>query len=226
MQQGNHLDLDFSVSCATFHPTCRKVEIQYLSLQKLIESVSADLEQQYLDDEKSGYEWAEKNAQEKSGGENILYQNIYGQNCAAVDGHLSDLYDIQNMFYQSMLSTAYSYYESILTLIVVEKNLGNKQKPFDALKDQVYSNLQPEVKTDFDYLYDTVRLIRNIITHNYNGTPNPDQIRAAQTETERKRGFAMYNQERYIVEKKYVTLVLDMEYRVLQAICKDLGYRE
>lgn len=36
----------------------------------------------------------------------------------------------------------------------------------------------------------------------------------------------MYNQESYIVEKKYVTLVLDMEYRVLQAICKDLGYRE
>lgn len=139
---------------------------------------------------------------------------------------LSDLFDIQNMFYKSMLSTVYSYYESILTLIVVEENLGDKQKPFDALKDKVYSKLQSEVKIDFDYLYDTIRLIRNIITHNYNGTPSPDQIRAAQTETELKRGFAMYNQESYIVEKKYVALVLDMEYRVLQAICKALGYRE
>ena len=135
MQKNNTMGLDFSVSCATFHPTYRKIETQYKSLLNLLDTVSSNMEKQYLDDEKSGYEWAEKNAQEKSGGENILYQNIYGQNCAAVDGHLSDLYDIQNMFYQSMLSTAYSYYESILTLIVVEKNLGNKQKPFDALKD-------------------------------------------------------------------------------------------
>lgn len=220
------MSLDFSVSCATLHPTCRKVETQYMFLLNLLDSVSSNMEKQYLDDEKSGYEWAEKNAKESSGGEEILYQYIYGQNCAAVDGHLSDLYDIQNMFYKSMLSTVYSYYESILTLIVVEENLGDKQKPFDALKDKVYSKLQSEVKIDFDYLYDTIRLIRNIITHNYNGTPSPDQIRAAQTETELKRGFAMYNQESYIVEKKYVALVLDMEYRVLQAICKALGYRE
>ena len=220
------MGLDFSVSCATSHPTCRKIETQYMSLLNLLDTVSSNMEKQYLEDEKSGYEWAEKNAQEKSGGEDISYQNIYGQNCTAVDGHLSDLYDIQNMFYQSMLSTAYSYYESILTLIVVEKNLGNKQKPFDALKDQVYSNLQPEVKTDFDYLYDTVRLIRNIITHNYNGTPNPDQIRAAQTETEQKRGFAMYNQDSYTIEKRYVLFVLDKEYWVLRAIGKELGYRD
>lgn len=219
------MGLDFSVSCATLHPTCRKVETQYMFLLNLLDSVSSNMEKQYLD-EKSIYESTEKDVEKASRGDAILYHYLYDKNCSPIDGHLSDLYDIQNMFYKSMLSTAYSYYESILTLIVVEKNLGNKQKTFDALKDQVYSNLQPEVKTDFDYLYDTVRLIRNIITHNYNGTPTPDQIRAAQTETELKRGFAMYNQESYIVEKKYVALVLDMEYRVLQAICKALGYRE
>ena len=213
------------MSCATFHPTCRKVEIQYLSLQKLIESVSADLEQQYLD-EKSRFEQAEKNAKDASGEDDILYQYLYDKNCSPIDGFLSDLFDIQNMFYQSMLSTVFSFYESILTLIVVDKKLGDRKKPIDALKKTVYRKLQSNVQKDFDYLNDDVRHIRNIIVHNYNGTPTTIQIRAAQTETERKRGFAMYNQESYIVEKKYVTLVLDMEYRVLQAICKDLGYRE
>lgn len=225
MQQGNHLDLDFSVSCASFHPTCRKVEIQYLSLQKLIESVSADLEQQYLD-EKSRFEQAEKNAKDASGEDDILYQYLYDKNCSPIDGFLSDLFDIQNMFYQSMLSTVFSFYESILTLIVVEKKLGDRKKSIDALKKTVYRKLQSNVQKDFDYLNDDVRHIRNIIVHNYNGTPTNAQKIAAQTETERKRGFAMYNQESYIVEKKYVTLVLDMEYRVLQAICKALGYRE
>lgn len=57
-------------------------------------------------------------------------------------------------------------------------------------------------------------------------TPNSVQISAAQTETEQKRGFAMYNQDSYTIEKRYVLFVLDKEYRVLQAICKDLGYRE
>ena len=107
MQKNNTMGLDFSVSCATFHPTCRKVETQYMSLMNLLDSVSSNMEKQYLDDEKSGYEWAKKSAKESSGGEEILYQYIYGQNCAAVDGHLSDLYDIQNMFYKSMLSTVY-----------------------------------------------------------------------------------------------------------------------
>lgn len=145
MQQGNHIDLDFVVSCASFHPTCRKVEIQYLSLQKLIESVSADLEQQYLD-EKSRFEQAEKNVKDASREDDILYQYLYDKNCSPIDGFLSDLFDIQNMFYQSMLSTVFSFYESILTLIVVEKKLGDRKKPIDALKKTVYRKLPSNVQ--------------------------------------------------------------------------------
>lgn len=215
--------ISFDMSIATIHPIYRKIMNQHNSLLDLLDSVSSEMEDQFDKDKKKGYEWAEQTAKVVAEGDDIIYQSEYSQYCGAVDSHLEDLFDMQNMFYKSMLCTVYSYYESIMTLIAKDQNFAGG-KPDEVIKNNLYTNFSPELQDDFDYLFNIIKKIRNLLVHNYNGTPHDGQTAAAKAETQRKIGFTMYEVDSYVIEKNYVSMILEKEYHILTAISKELGY--
>lgn len=208
------------------HPIYRKITDQYYYLRDLIEMSTNHMDDVYKQEEKEGEEWAEKNAKEQAGEDQDIYYSAISSNWAAVECHLEDLHEVQSLLHISLFNTVYSYFESIATLIIQNKGLGAGIRTIECISSHYASLLSPGYSEQLNYLKDTIRIIRDLLTHNCNGSnpPYENQLKVAKIESERKIGFIVEEGRRYSVTKEYVMSTLEIEYRLLLDIARIEGY--
>lgn len=138
---------------------------------------------------------------------------------------MEEISEMENIFFHAMFIMTYSYFESLVSAMCKHLSLNLKSNVYDKTKAILSKTRKPfikEVEEKYNYVTGDLRLIRNLLVHNYNGTPCNDQLIAAQKESDRGIGFSMLQSDTFVIEKRYIEHVLDCEYDVLKALASTL----
>lgn len=209
------------------HPIYRKISDQYFYLKDLIETSTSQMEERYKIEEKECNEWAEQNAKEQAGDDRDIYDSVLANNNSAVDAHLDDLYEVQALLRHSLFIIVFSYFDSIATLIVQDKGFGAGAKAIEKLYDHYVPLLSEKAVTQFNYLKDTLRVIRDLLTHNWNGSVpiHENQLQIAELESAKMKGFTYNKVGQLEVTTEYVKESLELEHDLLEEIAQLAGYK-
>ena len=138
------------------------------------------------------------------------------------------IFYMENNFYHSTFILAFSYFESIVSAMCKEKSLDSYspiQKSVENLLNTCNKSFSEEIQPQMDYVLGNLRHIRNMLTHNYNGTSKDDQEKAAKEESEKRIGFTKAD-DSITIERSYVAHALDAEYDVLKGLFQFLNLEQ
>lgn len=130
--------------------------------------------------------------------------------------------DFDNIFYQSMLAIAYSYYDSFIERLYKENNITLKKKEENKLLyfcKKMNISLSKEATTYEKYINRYVRRLRNDIIHNNTGTLKYKINKNDYPEIDIDNGIITINGSKFILD------ALEKEYFVLYEISQKLGYK-
>lgn len=171
--------------------------------------------------ENSMVEKFKQEAKEAAAGDSDIEHDYFSQCCRCLD----DMGMCIPLFYNTMLVMAYSYYESMLGRILDYK-YKTKSKGAKNILDCIFKlssiDLSQARQGDVVFMYDTVRVLRNQICHNNNGTPTEDdelkKIAQANEGVE-------YNGGEVYVNESVARKALEAAYGVLSELAEKLGYK-
>ncbi len=215
--------LNFSLSKigAAPHGLVRKIDLQKETLQFLILNYQNKINQEIkkLEDWKS---IKLNDIQKKNQGEpKEVIQHKEEPIHLEYDFRMEDILSMKNLFFHATFILAYSYFESIVSAMCKEKNIKVKNQIDQNIKCILCitkTSLPADIEKKRKYVVENLRNIRNLLTHNYNGTGKEEQLKTAVKETKKKIGFKMITDDVYIVESQYVRQALDCEYTILQEL--------
>lgn len=138
------------------------------------------------------------------------------------------VFDLKYNFYHATFILVYSYFESMVSAYVKTILSSNPafsaEKNVDMILTEKNASFSPEVQQEYDYVVGDLRKVRNLLTHNYNGTSKNEQEEAAKREHERKIGLAMFD-DGILIEKEYITQALEKEHKILIELTKILNLK-
>jgi hypothetical protein len=166
---------------------------------------------------------AKKTAMDNADGDNEVYMSIYNSEIARYNTN-----DIDVIFNQSMLIMVYAYYESLLFRIAKENGLGRKKARPSVIACKYNSTLKNEYLKISDYIYYTIRPLRNELCHNNNGTlfsncEKEEKMRIK--ELEELKYICITDGDIYIRDKDFVKDVLAKEHKLLLELANICGYK-
>lgn len=171
--------------------------------------------------ENSMVEKFKQEAKEAAAGDSDIEHDYFSQCCRCLD----DTGMCIPLFYNTMLVMAYSYYESMLGRILdyeVKNKKDNAEKILDSICKLRDIELSKARKADVAFMRNTVRILRNQICHNNNGTPTEDdelkKIAQANEGVE-------YNGGEVYVNESVARKALEAAYGVLSELAEKLGYK-
>ena len=160
-------------------------------------------------------------SKEVAAGDPDIEQDYFSQLCRCFDDTVMCL----PLFYNTMLVMAYSYYESMLGRILdyeVKKKKGNAEKLLDSICKLRDIKLSKDRKADVAFMRNAVRILRNQICHNNNGTPKDDE---ALKKIAKDNDGVGYSGGEVYVNETMAAKALDAAHRVLVELAEKLGYK-
>lgn len=135
------------------------------------------------------------------------------------------IWNMENYFCHSALMLTYSYFESIV--LALQKEKGRKEyqdvkKNIDGFLSEEKMQLTEETQEVYEYVTGDLKNVRNLLTHNYNGTAKECQLESARKEAEKGIGLNLYNNELVVIEYRYVTQALEKVHKILLELAKVL----
>ena len=162
----------------------------------------------------------EKEARDTANGDLEVESSILSSMMTAFD---NDDYIIDD-FYKSILLVSFSYYESILQII-------DKQLTPSSIEDVVRRkqiSLSPTLREDILFLNDTVKHVRNGISHNNAGTLKESQIQAIKDVSQQYKDIIYNSDTKEVVVSgpSFIFEILNKAQNVLRELAKSFGHNE
>ena len=132
---------------------------------------------------------------------------------------------MENTFHQAMFLLTYSYFESIVAAMCKEASLkveNNVETNVTCILKNTNSGFPTKIKDIYDYVAGDLKKIRNLFTHNYNGTSKNGQLEAAHRECERNIGLHEIATDVFVIDENYAANALTCENKVLMALASIL----
>ena len=131
----------------------------------------------------------------------------------------------EDLFEQAMLIMVFSYYESLIYKLSKETGSDNRPR---MIAEKMGTKLDEEFVQIADYLYDTIRPLRNELCHNNNGTlflDAKEKDKAKVLELEKSNIIKINNGQISIIDKTFISKTLDKEHRLLVKLADICGFR-
>lgn len=143
-----------------------------------------------------------------------------------LDSFLDDYELEESVFYSSEVLMVYSYFESILRLILFsEAKKRNSKELLKAVYAICGEGISEEEKVNnlkFEYEFS---LIRNQLCHNNNGTSNPNSVSFLTEYANKTEGVYYENEELVFSNQEAILQLLHKTNSILLEITKVLGYK-
>lgn len=212
--------IDFTIpsTAKAAHPLILKIEIQHNSLQKLVSTNHGFFQNMRKELEL----WkATKIDESNCVSEEEIIQREY-------NWEKESIYNLENDFYHAAFILVYSYFESIIAAMCKNKSLTIKPHVVDNVKEILNcckESFSANVQSKYDYVVGDLKSIRNLLTHNYNGTDKDNQIKAADRESAKDIGFQKISDESFVVKLPYIEQALDNVYEILKELSSMLNLK-
>lgn len=215
--------MDFSILHSTkpIHPIVLRIEQQMQSLLSLIHSNRGF----FQEENKKLDEWksleVDKVYKDFEGKPKDLITNEEDNVNSQYDWQKQILWNTENDFYHATFILAYSYFESIVSAIckdkaiVADNHIDNKVK---AILCHCKSQFKATTQIQYNYVVGDLKKVRNLLTHNYNGTNKQEQLDAASREHAKSIGFEKVSDESFVVRFEYVVQTLNNLYPILKEL--------
>lgn len=203
---------------AATHPIKRMIQHQYNFLLSMLWRFPYLLEEWVKKQE----EEVEQMAKSVAGGDYEVYTSVYSSEISRVD----TCYYEEELFNQSMLIMVYSYYESSLLRLARENNITTSRVSSIAKKFGI--RLNEELLRIADFLYSTIRPLRNQLCHNNSGTlfERSDEIeRGTIEELIKKEDISIDDGRITFINKDFIKQILEDEYKLLIKLAEICGYK-
>lgn len=201
------------------HPLRAILDHQQIFIENLIKTFS----HLYKDWENEEIKKIEEYAKTNSGGDSECEYSIYSQ---ISDVFVEQYSEVSILFYNSMLVLVYSYYEAFVNRILDELKINCPYQKtrcrIDYIMQEKGGKLKIENKKNIDYLEDKIRILRNNICHNNQGTTHNKEILNELAKTNKEIFF--YGDAVCIEGHKFILDVLEIEYNILIDILDNTGY--
>lgn len=211
------IDYTLPLTSQAIHPLIRKITLQWESLKQLI-SYNHD----YFVQENNKLEFWKNTELAKCQKSSMQFVNK--EECDIMCDyslHKAKIVTIEGSFMHAVLILCYSYFESIISAMCIEKSIKvensirtNVQRLLDKCKETFSAITQEK----FDYLVGDLKAVRNHLIHNYNGTEKQNQLDAADREVNKRIGLTKLSEVDYQITPQYVQQALDKEYDVLMEL--------
>lgn len=204
------LDLSIPETAKAVSPIVRTIEMQYCFLQKLLHENLGLIQ-----------EMKEKLKQRKINMDSLC--NDMREEIIVQEYNESEfIFNLENNFCHSFFIMSFSYFESIIAAICKNHSLSisnQVEKNVQKIKEHTGLLLADDIQSKCEYVLGDLKLVRNLLVHNYNGTARDDQLAAAKKETDKGLGFHMYENSFAInMEFKYIKFILDNIYAILNVL--------
>lgn len=215
--------IDFTVSqtAMAVHPIIKKIEQQCQSLQNLVHFNQG----YFIQENKRLEEWKkaeDERVYNKYADElQEMIENEENKVELQYDWEKEILWHMENDFYHSTFILAYSYFESLVAAMCKEKAIRSNNHI-----DNKVSNILQHCKTQFtadtqtkyNYVTGDLKEVRNLLTHNYNGTDKQEQLAAADREHAKNIGFEKKSDEFFVIKLQYIEHVINNVYPILKEL--------
>lgn len=219
------LDLNFSTNLLAPHKLVCAINCQYEAIRDLIDEIQGNFSKR-----KEELEHRKKTELSKI----HVCENCDDQNNLSPEERgIQDYYDYQeeviwnmeNYFCHSALIMTYSYFESLVQALCEEKGkktCNHVKENIRMLLSDEHIQFTDEVHKVNEYVTGDLKNVRNLLTHNYNGTAKNDQLESARKEAEKGIGLNLYNNELVVIEYQYVIQALEKVNEILLELAKVL----
>ncbi len=146
------------------------------------------------------------------------------------------LSELDNSFNHAAFLLTYSYFANIISVILHDESIdGNKlNERVDNLLSQSNASFSEDAQNKYTNIVDNVRLLRNLLTHNYNRISNDMEdksipkggLEAAKRESDKGIGFTYMENIGVVIEPQYVLHILEAEKDVLMELATKIGYKQ
>lgn len=224
--QSHNLDLSISKTALPDDTEC-KINIQANAIADLVNILPY-----YFENQCANLSKLQETAIEELKNQSDIDEDSCNRQLEELQAHYSFLIEQQlefkNTANHAIFLLIFAYFESIVTQIRVSQGLspifGIKKTDVTEAMDKCGCKLSKEAEEALDYLVGTVKEIRNLLTHNYNGSTTSDdkykrQIDIAKDEQNKGIGFAI-DRGRYILKKEYLLYIQSKIGLVIRSIYK------
>lgn len=200
------------------HPIRRMIEDQHVFLSYMLDDYPRLLDEWITKQEKEVEDIAKSVAE----GDDEVYYSVYSNEIQRIE-HCS--YE-EELFNQAMLIMVYSYYESTLFRLAKEKDVDSPRP--SKIAEKIGANVDNELLQISNFLYNTVRPLRNELCHNNSGTLFEESSQEEQANIRnltQNNVISIDNERITIIDRGFIKQTLDDEYKLLLKLADICGYK-
>lgn len=216
-------DLDFKIDGSYLaNPLVAKIEKQYNNISSLLDNIEQYLQSKNDETEGNTSSLCEEPFEDFTG--------IY----AILDSLKmeEEWFDISQSFHRVAYVLIFSYFESLLSILLLRK-MRNDGESEDAILSisrktkRKFDNVSRHFSlcdsnlVKFEHLKDSVRVIRNLLTHSDVDDISDDELNITQQESDKNIGFE-YKDKHIFMTIEYLHLILDESYSILTEMAKQV----
>ncbi len=188
------------------------IEDQHVFLSYMLDDYPRLLDEWITKQEKEVEDIAKSVAE----GDDEVYYSVYS----------NEIQRIEHCSYEAMLIMVYSYYESTLFRLAKEKDVDSPRP--SKIAEKIGANVDNELLQISNFLYNTVRPLRNELCHNNSGTLFEESSQEEQANIRnltQNNVISIDNERITIIDRGFIKQTLDDEYKLLLKLADICGYK-
>ena len=209
------------------HPTILKIVFEYQAIHGMITSHAKYVEKEKETIRKSQDEETKNVHKDYEGEAKEIIQHFENEIIDKYGYQDEMLSELDNSFNHAAFLLTYSYFANIISVILHDESIdGNKlNERVDNLLSQSNASFSEDAQNKYTNIVGNVRLLRNLLTHNYNRISNDMEdksipkggLEAAKRESDKGIGFTYMENIGFVIEPQYVLHILEAEKDVLMS---------